>query len=92
MNHRFSQLFCTYCFLLPPNCYRVGHPVILDYERMIHGNIGDALFEITDWIAAAVHYPLNKTVCGVYCFGRFINEVSLFLLPLSSEVIPLLST
>jgi hypothetical protein len=59
MNHRFPQVFCTYFVLLTANCYSVRHPVILNYDRMIHGNIGDALFEIDHWIAAGLHYPLN---------------------------------
>jgi hypothetical protein len=51
--------------------------VIFENQRMVHGNIGGALFEIADGIAACRHHVAQQLVGAGYGAAGAVNEACL---------------
>ena len=58
-----------------------GCPVVLDYVRMVDGDVGRALVEVLDRIAALAHHVDDEAVCRPDCSARGLDEPRLDLLP-----------
>ena len=61
----------------------MGGSIILDYHRMLHGDVGRPLLEVfIDRIAAVVHHLLHKLMGLANGTHRLIHEVALSRRPL----------
>src|SRR5262245_66597910 len=56
-------------------------PVVLDHERVIHGNVRGTLLEIPHRIAAALHHFLDQPISLVHGRTRIVHESRLLVAP-----------
>jgi hypothetical protein len=59
----------------------VGRAIVLDHARVVDRNIGCALLEVADRIAACRHDLANKLIGLVGGAGRIVHELGLNGLP-----------
>jgi hypothetical protein len=69
-----------------------SNPIVLNYLRMLHGQIGGILFELgAGRVSSGPHYFVNQPVRLANCLLGFVHEMSLFSPPGFGKTIPLLS-
>jgi hypothetical protein len=77
MNHCLAQLFGVGLPARLPERNLVSRPVVLQNQRMIHGDIRRALLKVADRIAPRGHYIAQQLVRFRYSPGGAVNEARL---------------
>ena len=77
MDHGLPQVFGARLATAVAQGDIVCSTVIFDHHRVVHGNVGSTLFEITDGIPASPHYLINQLIREGNRASRIINELRL---------------
>jgi hypothetical protein len=64
VDHGLPHFFGACLTALPPQRERASNAVVLDHDRMVHGQVGGAALEVLEWIAARRHH-LRDELIGV---------------------------
>jgi hypothetical protein len=64
---------------------RVGHTIVPDDPRMIDGDVGDTLLELSDGVPASPHQVLDEAIALLDGAGRIVDEARLRLTPGARE-------
>jgi hypothetical protein len=62
MDHSLAQVFGAGLSAIMAYCDFMGGTIIVDYHRMIDGDVGGTLLELTHWISFCLHQLAYKTI------------------------------
>ena len=91
MDHGAAQILGAGLAARMSRCDLVGDAVTADQAGVIDGEVGGALFEIGDWIAARLHHLGEEFIGLVDRRGRIVHELALHLHPALGEPLDLVA-